>query len=92
MRSGSEVALGSSANGALASVEGNTHAAGIRLQNGYVEWSGLRIPIMAARQDPGRGAPCEDDALSARATPRSWSRSLASSFRRGRPQRSTNRS
>ena len=38
--------------GKLNSVEGKTNAAGIRFKNGYVEWSGLRMPIMAAPSDP----------------------------------------
>src|SRR6266508_4255966 len=35
----------------LNSVEGKTNAAGIRLKNGYVEWSGVRMPILAAPGD-----------------------------------------
>lgn len=37
--------------GALNSVEGKTNAAGIRFKAGYVEWSGLRMPIMAGPHD-----------------------------------------
>ncbi len=35
----------------LSSVEGKTNAAGIRFKNGYVEWSGVRMPILAAPGD-----------------------------------------
>ncbi len=38
--------------GELHSVEGKTNAAGIRFKNGFVEWSGLRMPILAAPGDP----------------------------------------
>ncbi len=35
----------------LSSVEGKTNAAGIRFKNGYVEWSGVGMPILAAPGD-----------------------------------------
>jgi len=55
---------------------GQANAARIRFKNGFMEWSGLRIPQAEAR--------------SARATPRSWSRSLARSGGDD-PRRSTSR-
>jgi transposase len=38
--------------GELHSVEGKTNAAGIRFQDGAIEWSGLRMPIMLDPRDP----------------------------------------
>ncbi len=35
----------------LSSVEGKTNDAGIRFKNGYVEWSGVQMPILAAPGD-----------------------------------------
>jgi transposase len=39
-------------HGELESIEGKTNAAGIRFKSGYVEWSGLRMPVLRGPQDP----------------------------------------